>query len=81
MRMNKYVYHFVFLWYIYQLIFIFLLCLNIKVLLLLQVKFTGWVNYLIPLGGLLSQPGIWVGVCHGNPGSLSPFVYNIGSNL
>ena len=54
---------------------------NIKVLLLLQVKFTGWVNYLIPLRGLLSQPGIWVGVCHGHPGSLSPFVYNVGSHL
>ena len=74
MRMNKYVYHFVFLWYIYQLIFIFLLCLNINVLLLLQVKFTGWVNYLIPLGGLLSQPGIWVGVCHEHPEYLSPLV-------
>ena len=22
-----------------------------------------------------------MGVCHGNPGSLSPFVYNVGSNL
>ena len=36
------------------------LCLKliyIKVLLLLQVKFTGWVNYLIPLRGLLSQGG------------------------
>ena len=57
MRMNKYVYHFVSFQYIYHLIFICLLCLNIKVLLLLQVKFTGWVNYLIPPGWLLSQVG------------------------
>ena len=72
MRMNKYVYHFVSFQYIYHLIlFLQVLCLNIKVLLLLQVKFTGWVNYLIPLRGLLSQPGIWVGVCHGHPVSLA----------
>ena len=42
-------YHFVCFKYIYLLIFIWLLCLRIKVLLLLQVKFTGRVNYLIPL--------------------------------
>ena len=47
-RMNQYVYHFVSFQYIYLLIFIWVLCLRIKVLLLLQVKFTGWVNYLIP---------------------------------
>ena len=41
----------------------------------------GILRYLIPLRGMLSQPGIWVGVCHGHPGSLSPFVYNVGSNL
>ena len=75
MRMNKYVYHFVSFQYINHLIlFLQVLCLNIKVLLLLQVKFTGWVNYLIPLRGLLSQGGCV-------PWEPCQFVYNVGSNL
>ena len=51
MRMNKYAHTILFVLstLFYLLIFKWLLCLRIKVLLLLQVKFTGWVNYLIPL--------------------------------